>query len=69
MALEEKRALAEEAFGQPLTDEQVKALSEFVRVCVEGGYDDEEEESEEGGSGKKGDLMIALGLGPKSKDE
>lgn len=68
MALEEKRALAEEAFGQPFSDEQVKALSEFVRVCVESGYeDDEDEEAAEGGGKKKGDLMIALGLGPKDE--
>lgn len=68
MALEEKRALAEEAFGQPFSDEQVKALSEFVRVCVESGYeDDEDDEAPEGGGKKKGDLMIALGLGPKDE--
>jgi len=64
----EKRALLEKAFPEVMwSDEQVEAMSEFVRVCVEGGYGDEEDDY----GGKKGpggeDLLLVLGEGkPKS---
>ena len=67
--LDDKRAFLESAFpGQTFDDDQVKAFSEFVRMCVEDGYEDEGEELEEGGEGgSDSDIALILGAGPEKK--
>lgn len=66
--LDDKRAFLETAFpGQTFEDDQVKAFSEFVKMCVEDGYEDEEEELDEEGGKKGPGADIALILGEPKK--
>ena len=62
--IDDKRAFLESAFpGQTFDDDQVKAMGEFVKMCVEDGYEDEE--SEDGGESSDSDIALILGEGPK----
>lgn len=66
--IDDKRAFLESAFpGQTFDDDQVKAMGEFVRACMESDEEEYEEgeEGESSGKGSDADIALILGAGPK----